>query len=87
MVIVRNESSVVIIQQDNSENVRHGSLKDSKDRDDVFTDGISSPDCVAILYNCIKNVEKQIQKIFSKTEETKNCQIKSEKHLRAKQNR
>lgn len=48
---------------------------------DVFTELLYSPDCVAVLYNCIGNIEKQIKDIFSKTEETKNSQIKGEQHL------
>ena len=43
-----------------------------------YTEGLSSPGCVKILYNCIKNVEIQIQGIHSKTEETKMSQIKGE---------
>ena len=38
-------------------------------------------DCVAILVNCIKNVEKGIVEIFIKTEETRNSQIKGEQHV------
>ena len=41
------------------------SLDDSNNPDDVFTEGLSSPDCVKILYNCIKNVENQILGIRS----------------------
>ena len=46
-----------------------------------FAKGLSSPDCTAILVNCIKNVEKSIVEIFSKTDETKNSQIKGEQQL------
>ena len=49
--------------------------------DDIFAEGLSSPDFVVFLVNCIKNVGKQIDKIFSKTEETKNSQIKGKQHL------
>ena len=38
-------------------------------------------DCVSILINCIKNVEKGIVEIFIKTEETRNSQIKGEQHV------
>ena len=58
-----------------------GSLNDSQNVDNIFPEGLSSPDCVAILVNCIKNVEKQSVEIFAKTEETKNSQIKGEQHL------
>lgn len=50
---------------------RDGSFDDSNNPGDVFTDGLSSPDCVKILYNCFKNIEKQVQGIHSKTEKSK----------------
>ena len=37
------------------------SSETSNNPDDVLTEGLSSHDCVKILYNCIKNVENQIQ--------------------------
>ena len=58
-----------------------GSLDDSNNPDDVFTERLSSPDCVKSLYNCTKNVENIIHGIHSKSEETKMSQIKREKHL------
>ena len=42
------------------------SLKNFKRVDDIFTEGLSSWNCVAILYNNIINVEKHIQKIVNK---------------------
>ena len=45
---------------DNPKNQLWGSLNDSQNVNDIFSERLSSPDCVAILVNCIKNVEKQI---------------------------
>lgn len=42
------------------------SLKNFKRVDDIFTEGLSSRNCAAILYNNIINVEKHIQKIVNK---------------------
>ena len=61
--------------------IRDGSLDDFNNPDDVFTEGLSSPDCVKILYNCIKNDENQVHGIHSKTKETKMSQIKGKQHL------
>ena len=58
-----------------------GSLDDSNNPDDVFTERLSSPDCAKSLYNCTKNVENIMHDIQSKSEETKMSQIKREKHL------
>ena len=67
---------------DDPKKQREGILNDSQNLDDIFAKRLSSPDCVEILFNCIKNVEKQIVEIFSKTEETKNSQMKAEHHQR-----
>ena len=77
----RDLSSETSTSGDDPKKIRDGSLDDSNNPDDVFTEGLSSPDCVKILYNCIKNVENQIHGIHSKTEETKMSQIKGEQHL------
>ena len=50
-------------------------------RDDLFTESLKEPDCVAILLNCIKKMEKQITQIFDNTNELKEKQIKGESHL------
>ena len=39
------------------------------------------PDCVNILFSCIKNVERQITQIFENMKELKKKQIKGEKYL------
>ena len=77
----QNLSSDTLTSGDDPKKIRDGSLDDSINPDDVFTEEWSSPDCVKILYNCIKNVENQIHGIHSKTEETKISQIKGEQHL------
>lgn len=56
-------------------------MNDFQNVDDIFAEGLSSPDCFAIL---VKNMEKQIAEIFKKTEKTKNSQVKSKEHLRVK---
>ena len=67
----RDLSSETWTSGDDPKKIREASLDDSNNPDDIFTEGLSSPDCVKILYNCIKNVEKQIRGIHSKTEDTK----------------
>ena len=32
--------------------------------DDVFAESLKSPACVEIIFNCLKNVEKQMTEIF-----------------------
>ena len=77
----RDPSSGTSASGDDPKKIREGSLNDSNNPDNVFTEGLSSPHFVKILYLCNKNVENQIHGIHSKTEETKMSQIKGEKHL------
>ena len=77
----RDLSSETSTSGDDPKKIRDGSLDDSNNPDDVFTEGLSSPDCAKILYNCIKNVENHLLAIHSKTEETKMSQIKGEQKL------
>ena len=67
-----------------SKKPREGSLNTSTSSDipnDLFTESLKDPDCVALLLNCIKKMEKQITQIFDNTNELKEKQIKGESHL------
>ena len=50
--------------------------------DDLFTESLKDPDCVEILLNCIKKMEKQITQIFDNTNELNEKQIKGKSYLR-----
>ena len=53
---------------------REDSLNTSTSSDiryDLFTESLKEPDCVAILLNCIKKMERQITQIFDNTNELK----------------
>ena len=50
---------------EDTKKVREGSLdrtqisQASDIPDDIFTESLNSPDCVAILFNCLKNLESK----------------------------
>ena len=46
--------------------------------DDVFTEGMKSPECLHILANCMKNIEAKIKEIFEMNQVTQDNQIKGE---------
>ena len=56
--------------------VREGSLDCSKisqtsdTLDDIFTKSLSSLGCVAILFNCLKNLESKMREISVSSKET-----------------
>ena len=58
--------------------VREGSLdcsqisQTSDIPDDIFNDILNSPDCVAILFNCLKNLESKMKEIPVSSKERNN---------------
>ena len=56
-----------------------GSLTDMAD--DVFAESLKSPECIEILFNCLRNVERQTKDIYTLLHSTQNHQIKDEKQL------
>ena len=48
---------------------------------DVFAETLKSPACVEILFNCLRNVEKQMKEIFVLAKPTQEQQIKGERQL------
>ena len=67
--------------------VREGSLdcnqisQTSDIPDDVLTKRLNCPDCVAILFNSLKNLESKMREILVSSKETTAYQIKGEKKL------
>ena len=48
---------------------------------DVFEERLKSGDCVQILVNCMRNIEKQLKELFLLAEEIKEKYIKGESNL------
>ena len=67
--------------------VREGSLdcsqisQTSDIPDDIFTKTLNSADCVAILFNCLKNLESKMKEISVFFKKTTASQIKGEKEM------
>ena len=70
---------------DNTKKAREqSSLEESIDTDytgDIFTEGLKSGDCVAILYNCVKNIESKMKELITNSQDMKERQIKGERQL------
>ena len=59
-------------QTEGAKKLKEGSLttcRASDIPDKMFTENLKSPDCVSILFSCIKNVEKQITQSFENNKE------------------
>ena len=67
------------------EKVRKGSLNCSQISqtsdipDEIFTKSLNSLDCVAILFNCLKNLESKMRKILVSSKEAAASQINGKK--------
>ena len=44
--------------------------------DEVFSDGLNSPELAKLLVNCLKIIENQVKELFNFCEEAKKLQIK-----------
>ena len=49
--------------------------------DDVFAESLKSPELVEILFNWLRNVERQTKDIYTLAHSTQDHQIKGEKQL------
>ena len=49
--------------------------------DSVFTNTIDSPECLQIIFNCLQNVEKNVNEIYEMQEKIQSSQIKGELQL------
>ena len=55
--------------------------KEKSDDIDVFVEGIESPRCKSIVYDCLKNLELKVNEIFELSSSTKDAQNKGAKQL------
>ena len=44
--------------------------------DEVFSDGLNSPEYAKVQVNCLRNIEEQVKELVILNEEAKNTQIK-----------
>ena len=70
-------------EDDERKKARESSLNISlsKDDTDIFEEGIESPHPAGILYSCLQNLGKKVNKIFELSSSTKEAQIKGAKHM------
>ena len=61
--------------------IREVSSASFADEGDVFNEGIDSPGCREILFNCLKNLEANVMEIYEQRNENKNMHIKGKKQL------
>ena len=45
--------------------IRDGSSASTTDNCDVFKEGLGSPECKGILFNCLRNLQEKVTEIFN----------------------
>ena len=61
--------------------IRDGSSASTIDNCDVFEEGLESPECKEIFFNCLRNLQEKVTEIFNLAQDTRNMQIKGDKQL------
>ena len=81
------------IKRDLSDNFKSDGAEDPKklrqecsgsseaDTGDVFAEGLNDSSCTDILFNCLKELEAKVVKIYEVANSTKKTQMKDEKQL------
>ena len=69
------------IQIHKKKKTRDGSPASSTGNWDVFKEGLESPKCKEILFNCLKNLQEKVTEIYNLGHDTRNIQIKGDKQL------
>lgn len=65
---------------ENTKKIRENSSNSLSD--EIFQDGLNSPDCIKIFSNCLKQIEGDVKKLFELHKECKNAQIKVKESLK-----
>ena len=69
-------------REQQQKNARKGSLEKNPEVDSVFINSMDSPDCLQVLFNCLRNVEKNVKEIHEMQGKTQSSQIKGELQLK-----
>ena len=62
-ILMKRDLSNQSIVENNKKKVKEGILEENSEVDSVFTNSIDSPECLQILFNCYRNVEKSVKEI------------------------
>ena len=61
--------------------IRDGRSTNTTDNCFVFEEGLESPECKGIIFNCRKNLQEKVTEYFNLTQDTRNMQIKGDNQL------
>ena len=55
--------------------IRDGSSASATENCVVFKEGLESPKCKEILFNCLRNLQEKVTEIFNLAQDTRNMKI------------
>ena len=61
--------------------IRDDSSANTAGNCDVFEEGLESPECKEILFNCLTNLQEKVTETFNLAQDTGNMQVKGDKQL------
>ena len=61
--------------------IRDSSYASTTDNYDIFEEELESPKCKEITFDCLRNLQEKVTKIFNLAQNTRNMQIKGDKQL------
>ena len=79
--LISNSTDVVDRKRPGEASSFDDSISKTANNGEVFEEALKSDDCVAILWNCMKNLEEKMNELFQITSSVKDSQIKGELQL------
>ena len=61
--------------------INDGSSASTIDNCDVFEEGLESPECKEILFNCLRNLQEKVTEILNLVQDMRDIQIKGDRQL------
>ena len=61
--------------------IRDGSSASTADNCGVFEEGLESPECKEILFNCLRNLQEKVTEILNLAQDMRDIQIKGDRQL------
>ena len=61
--------------------IRDGSSASTTDNCGVFEEGLESPECKEILFNCLRNLQEKVTEILNLVQDMRDIQIRGDRQL------
>ena len=68
-------------EEDRKKKIRDGSSASTTDNCGVFEEGLESPECKEILFNCLRNLQEKVTEILNLVQDMRDIQIKGDRQL------